>query len=71
MTQAERVIKYCKDFGHITSYQAYLDLGVTQLGARIKELEEQGVFFDREWEQSKNRYGEPVRFKKYILREAR
>ena len=70
MTQTERVIKYCRDFGGITSFQAYADLGITQLGARIKELEDRGIYFVKEWEESKNRYGETIRYKKYSLRDA-
>ena len=31
VTQKERIIKYIKDFGSITSFQAYADLGITQL----------------------------------------
>lgn len=65
MTQKERIVKYCRDFGSITSMEAYMDLGVTQLGARIKELEESGVLFKRTWKKSTNRYGEPVQFIAY------
>lgn len=43
MTQKELIMKYIQDFGTITSYEAYTDLGITQLGARIKELEEAGA----------------------------
>lgn len=67
MTQKELIIKYIKDFGSITSYQAYIDLGITQLATRIKELKEQGYNFNTEWISKKNRYGKPVAFKKYKL----
>ena len=43
-------IKYINDFGSITSYQAYADLGVTQLGTRIKELKAKGYEFKTEQE---------------------
>lgn len=67
MTQKELIIKYIKDFGSITSYQAYIDLGITQLATRIKELKEQGYSFSYEWISKKNRYGKSVAFKKYKL----
>lgn len=70
MNQRELIIKYIKDFGSITSYQAYIDLGITQLATRIKELKEQGYSFSYEWISKKNRYGKPVAFKKYKLEEA-
>jgi hypothetical protein len=67
LNQKEQILKYIKDFGSITSYQAYIDLGVTQLATRIKELKEQGYSFNTEWISKKNRYGKPVAFKKYKL----
>ena len=36
--QKQRIIDYIKEFGSITSWQAYQDLGVMQLGARIDQL---------------------------------
>ena len=62
-------MKYIKDFGSITSWQAYTDLGIMQLGARIDGLQKDGHSFKKEWQQTKNRYGEPVKFIKYSLQE--
>ena len=67
MTQKERVLRYIKDFGYITSWQAYQDLGIMQLGARIDGLQKDGYSFKKEWEEKLNRYGEPVRFIRYSL----
>lgn len=67
MNQREMIIQYINDFGCITSYEAYIDLGITQLATRIKELKEQGYVFSYEWISKKNRYGKPIRFKKYKL----
>lgn len=66
-TQRQKIINYIREFGSITSYEAYIDLGVTQLATRIKELKEQGYEFKTEWESSKNRYNEKVEFKRYYL----
>lgn len=68
MTQRERIIKYIKDFGKITSFQAYTDLGITQLAARIFELKQQGHEFNTQTKISKNRYGEPVHYIEYSLK---
>lgn len=65
--QKERILQYIKDFGSITSYEAYTELGVTQLGARIFELKKNNYNFTDEIVSRKNRYGEDVKFKKYML----
>lgn len=65
--QRESVLQYIKDFGGITSYEAYTDLGITQLATRIKELKECGKQFKTKWIYKKNRYGKKVKFKKYML----
>ena len=67
MNQREQIIKYIEDFGSITSYQAYVDLGITQLASRLKELKEEGSQFNYTWITKKNRYGKPIRFKKSTL----
>lgn len=69
MNQKEQIIQYIRDFGSITSYSAYVDLGITQLASRIKELKQEGYRFTYEIEVKKNRYGKQVRFKRYILEE--
>lgn len=69
MNQKQKVLKYINDYGFITSWEAYSDLGIMQLGARIDGLQKDGYSFKKEWEQRKNRYGEPVRFIKYSLSE--
>ena len=66
-TQKQRIINYIREFGSITSLDAYKDLGITQLATRIKELKELGYEFETKWESSKNRYGEKVDFKRYYL----
>lgn len=67
MNQKQKVLKYINDYGSITSWEAYSDLGIMQLGARIDGLQKDGYAFKKEWQQRKNRYGEPVRFIKYSL----
>lgn len=65
MTQKDRVLRYIKDFGSITSIQAAVDLGITQLSARIVELERMGYVFNKEMCFGQNRYGERTHWMKY------
>lgn len=65
--QKQRIINYIREFGSITSYEAYADLGITQLGARIDQLKKEGYEFKTEWESSTNRFGERTDYKRYYL----
>lgn len=65
--QKDRVINYIRAFGSITSREAYQDLAITQLGARIDQLKKEGYEFKTEWETGKNRFDEPVTYKRYYL----
>ena len=67
MTQRDLVVKYIRDVGHISSWEAYQELGITQLGARIFELKERGYVFKKEKTKRINRYGDPVKFDKYSI----
>ena len=69
ITQKQRIINYIKDFGSITSFQAYADLGITQLGARIDGLQKDGYKFKKETENGTNRYGDAVHFTRYSFLE--
>lgn len=69
VTQKELIIKYLKDFGSISSWEAYAELGITQLGARIFELKEKGYIFKKERVKKLNRYGKEIFFDKYSLAE--
>jgi len=68
-TQKERILDYIKQFGSISSWEAYSDLGITQLGARIDQLKKEGYEFKTEWECKKNRYGENTSYKRYSIAE--
>ena len=66
-TQKERILDYIKEFGSISSWEAYSELGITQLGARLDQLKREGYMFSTEFEKGKNRYGEDVKYKRYRL----
>lgn len=69
MTQAERVIDYIGEFGSISSWEAFRDLGITRLAARIADLERDGVRFSRKREAVTNRYGDKVYYTRYSIGE--
>ena len=68
MTQNERIYEYMKKHGSITTKDAYEQLGVTRLSARIFELKEQGVKIEKKSEKSRNRFGETVFYDRFYLK---
>ena len=67
MTQRERVLEYMKDFGSISSMEAFKDLGVTRLSAVVFDLKKDGHPIQSKKEKVKNRYGETVYFSRYFI----
>lgn len=67
VTQGQKILDYMKQFGSITPVEAFRDLGVMRLGARIYDLEQQGVKIIHERETSKNRMGENTTYSRYRL----
>ncbi len=67
LSQCEMIIKYIREFGSITTLQAFRDLGCTRLASRINDLKNQGYRFRDKYVTSKNRYGVKVSYKKYYL----
>ena len=66
-TQRDRILQYIRENNYITSYQAYTELGCTQLATRISELKDRGYMFKKERIKTKNRYGDSTHFDKYML----
>ena len=69
MTQCERVMHYIKEHGSISTYEAFNELGVSRLASRIHDLISDGIDIRKETVIEKNRFGEPVHFTRYSLRE--
>lgn len=67
MTQCEMIIKYIQDFGSITTFESYSELGITRLPSRIHDLKNRGYEFKKEWVTKKNRYGKTISFLRYTL----
>lgn len=60
----ERILKYMQDFGFITTFQAFTDLGCTRLSEYIRQLRLEYDIQD-EWVHTINRYGDKVKYKKF------
>lgn len=69
MTQRERIMLYIADFGSITPWEAFTELGCTKLATRISELIAQGVDIRKEPMTTKNRYGQTCTYMKYSFGE--
>lgn len=63
-----RIIEYMKTHKGITSQDAFRELGITRLSARIKDLRDMGYDIRTLMIEGVNRYGESVRYGKYVLR---
>lgn len=53
------------DFGSISTLEAFRDLGITRLAARIYELIDGGMPISKTPETKLNRYGEKVTYMRY------
>ena len=64
---AQRVLAFLMEHGSITTQQASRELGMTELRSRISEIVRAGFPIRKEWENSKNKFGEKVVFIRYSL----
>jgi hypothetical protein len=70
-TQRDEVLAYMRAYGKISTFDAYTELGVTQLGARIKELESRGLQIGRiKKVVVSRRTGKTIHFVEYYIKEA-
>lgn len=67
MTQQEMILKYMEDNRRITPQDAFMDLSITKLATRISELRREGYAICDEWVEDKNKFGQPVRYKRYWI----
>ena len=64
---AQRVLQYMIDYGSITGQQAINDLGMTELRSRISEITRAGFPIKKEWQNTRNKFGERISFVRYSL----
>lgn len=69
MSQHDRILRYIKTFGSITPMDAFQDLGITKLATRVSEMIRDGIPIEKTPEKSKNRFGDPVSYVRYSLRD--
>ena len=67
MSMKFRVLNYINQFGSITTWDAFKDLGWTRLSEYIRQLRQELPIED-EWVESINRYGEKVQYKRYWIK---
>lgn len=67
MTQKEMIVKYIQDFGSISTYEAFIDLGIARLASRINDLKNDGININKETIKAKNRYGKKVHYARYKI----
>lgn len=65
MTLKREVLRHLKEYGSITTFEAFTEYGATRLSAIIFDLRKKHVI-DDEWIERTNRFGDNVRFKKYL-----
>lgn len=63
-----RILDHLKKHRTLTSMEAFELYGITRLSARIKELREMGYDIVTLMVDDTNRYGEIVRYGKYVLK---
>ena len=68
MTQCEKIVEYIREFGSITTMEAFTDLGITRLASRIHDLQSEGFNIEREIVKGKNRYGETIHYMRYSFK---
>lgn len=63
----DRIMAWLTDHGTLTRYEAFSELGETDLPKRISELRRQGVSINAERIAVRNRYGETTHVMRYSL----
>lgn len=68
MTQRDRVLRHLKEFGNITSWQAFREYSITRLSALIYDLRKDGYEIISFIETHINRYDESTHYARYVLK---
>lgn len=68
MTQCERIIEHLKKNGSISSAEAMNEYGIFRLASRITELKKEHLI-ETKVEHGKNRFGEPIHYARYFLKD--
>lgn len=66
-TQYEQVLWYLQTYGTITALEGFKDLYIIDLAGCIRDLRKNYIIED-EWIHKNNRFGKPIKYKKYIYK---
>lgn len=69
MNQCQLILHHLKTYGSISPLEAISEYGIQRLAARISNLRDMGYIIESEIKTGKNRYGKPVHFAVYRLKE--
>ena len=67
MTQNEMIVNHLREYGSITQLEALRDYGCMRLASRISDIRKAGIKIIRLTETSRNRYGQKIRYARYIM----
>jgi len=67
MTQIQRILNYLEAGNTITTLNAFNELGITRLAARIHELKRQGHAINKKTISVTNRYNEKCSVAEYFM----
>lgn len=68
-SQCSIILKHLETYTHwISSMEAFEKYGITRLSGRIFDLRNKGYDIESYFVDGVNRYGEPTRYSRYILR---
>lgn len=65
--QRMRILNYMKQNGGITGIEATNLLHIMDYRKRISEMRRNGINIGDEWQSKTDRYGMPVRYKRYFI----
>ena len=69
-TQKRKILDYCAMHGSITVRDAFVKLNINSPTKRISEMRQSGYDVQCTTEESTNKSGETVRYKRYFINEA-
>jgi len=69
MTQHSAIIHWMQEHGSITTYEAFMELGITKLTTRISELRRAGYNIRHQTYSGLNKYGKLTTYNRYWLEE--
>ncbi len=68
-TQKEAIVAHMEEFGSVTSFEAFLDYGITRLSSIINKLRKKdGLKIESTQHTRKNRFGNTVNYVSYRIK---